>query len=553
MLDRRFLDDLPLRRIPSEQDRRAGVIHLAGNPLCVPVDEPGAIYLARGKLVYPGSCRTADGQPPDCRHSLTPACPDQHDKEDIALAPNYRTTGDELGLQTMGTGQHQRPSSLGGDVRADETAGLKVPEDTTRSRTRDDRSVNAALSELRGLRERGQRPEPAWFHPFPARMPVSVAEYLITQITTSEAVILDPMVGSGTSLIAARRAGRHGIGFERDPLAVLIARSAISGFDSRRLEALGAQIYHDAQRAVRSGSRRLSRIRAEMLPEDRRFIDYWFPPESQEQLGVLADAIEEQAIGEEKDFAWVVFSSLIIAKSAGASSALDLPRSRPHKRSDKAVVLPLDAWTRKFRTAVARLPFKDLKLGTRSSVRSGDARELPLGKQTVDLVLTSPPYLNAIDYLRAHKFSLVWMGYSLGQLRELRGTMIGTERGLWSLDGLPPSLEERLEHLFEDERWRAIRRRYLSDLAKVLTEIARVLRPDGLALLALGPTIISSERMDAADVVAVLGDRVGLTVVAAVARQLRAAHRSLPPPHAALTSSPLSQRMRREVIVALRK
>jgi DNA modification methylase len=384
-------------------------------------------------------------------------------------------------------------------------------------------------------------------------MPVSVAEHLITQITTPEAVILDPMVGSGTSLIAARRLGRHGLGFERDPLALLIARSASAGFDSRRLEGLGARILDHAQVAVRSGRSRLSQIRTQMLPEDRRFIDYWFPRKSQEQLCALADAIEEEATGTGKDFAWVVFSSLIIAKSAGASSALDLSRSRPHKRSDKAVVFPLDAWTRRFRTAVARLPFKDCEPATGASVRCGDARELPLEDRMADLVLTSPPYLNAIDYLRAHKFSLIWMGYSLRQLRELRGTMMGTERGLWSLDGLPPRLEERLENVLEEERARAQRRRYLSDLARVLAEIARVLRPGGLALLAVGPTIISSKRTDACDVVTVLGERVGLRLVGSVARHLRAAHRSLPPPRAAATSSPLSHRMRREVIVALRK
>ncbi len=422
-----------------------------------------------------------------------------------------------------------------------------------RSRTRDNGTVGAALLELEGLRVKGQRPEPAWFHPFPARMPVSVAEHLITQITTSEAVILDPMVGSGTSLIAARRLGRHGLGFERDPLALLIARSAIASFDSRRLGELGARILDHAQGAVRPGRIRLSQIRAHMLAEDRRFIDYWFPPRSQEQLCALADAIEEEASGMGRDFAWVVFSSLIIAKSAGASLALDLPRSRPHKRSDKPVVLPFDAWSRRFRAAVARLPFKDDPLSASTRVLRGDARELPLEDRTVDLVLTSPPYLNAIDYLRAHKFSLVWMGYSLQHLRELRGTMVGTERGLWALDGLPPGLEKRLEDVLKVDRERALRRRYLSDLGRVLAEIARVLRPGGLALLALGPTIISSKRSDAAGVVAALGERVGVRVVASATRQLRAAHRSLPPPWASATGTPLSHRMRREVLVALRK
>jgi DNA modification methylase len=420
-------------------------------------------------------------------------------------------------------------------------------------KTVDDRKVRAVLLQLAGSKAKGQQPEPTWFHPFPARMPVSVAEHLIMEVTTSEAVILDPMVGSGTSLIAARRLGRRALGFDRDPLAVLLARTATGVFDSRRLERLGARILNHAHEGVSSRSVRLSQMRGRMLGEDLRFIDYWFPSRAQEQLCALASAIEKEAHGSEKDFAWVVFSSLIIAKSASASLALDLPRSRPHKRSDETVVFPFDAWSRRFRTVLARLPFKDGQQAAATWVRRGDARQLPVDDRTVDLVLTSPPYLNAIDYLRAHRFSLVWMGHSLAGLRELRGTMVGTERGLWSLDGLPSGLEDRLGAIFYEARERAHRRRYLSDLAKVLAECSRVLRPGGLVLLTVGPTIISSRRTDAAKIVGALGESVGLRMVGSVVRHLKAAHLSLPPPRSAPAGNPLSYRMRREVIVALRK
>lgn len=382
---------------------------------------------------------------------------------------------------------------------------------------------------------------------------MSVAEHLVAHLTTPEAVVLDPMVGSGTTLVAARLLGREGLGFDRDPLALLIAGSAIADLDCRRLEQLRARILDRGLRLLRSRRFRLSHLRGRMPQEDQQFIEYWFPPESQNQLFALAGAIEDESNGVEKDFAWVVFSSLIIAKSAGASFALDLPRSRPHKRSDKDVVLPLDAWTRRFRAAAARLPSKHRHLDSGTRILLGDARDLPVEGRTVDFVLTSPPYLNAVDYLRAHKFSLVWMGYSLAQLRELRSAMVGTERGLWALDGLPPELEKRLEDVLEEDRERAQRRRYLSDLAKVLGEIGRVLRPGGLAVLAVGPTIVFSRRSDAANVVGALCETVGLRVVGSVARYLRAAHRSLPPPGSAAKRNPLARRMRREVLVALRK
>lgn len=419
------------------------------------------------------------------------------------------------------------------------------------ARVVDDERVREALTQLAGSRGKGQKPEPAWFHPFPARMPVSVAEHLVSELTRLDAVVADPMVGSGTTAIAGRRLGRQSFGFDRDPLALLIARSATRSFDSRRLDRLRSRILDGAESILRSGTQ-LSRFIRRLRKEDHRFIEFWFPKESQEQLFALARAIEQEANGRERDFAWVVFSALIISKSAGASLALDLSHSRPHRQADKAVVLPFDDWDRRFTLAVTRLPFIDREPVAKVKILRGDARDLRLSDLTVDFVLTSPPYLHAIDYLRAHKFSLVWMGHRLDQLRELRASMVGTERGLWNVDGLPPQMETRLDRALAENRPRAQRRRYLSDLNKILGEIARVLRPGGLAILVMGPRIISSARSDAARIIGSLGQRAGLRLVGTVDRELSSAHRYLPPPQS-VSENPLAHRMSREVIVALRK
>ena len=59
---------------------------------------------------------------------------------------------------------------------------------------------------------------------------------------------------------------------------------------------------------------------------------------------------------------------------------------------------------------------------------AADSRSLPLSDNSVDLIVTSPPYANALDYMRAHKFSLVWLGQRVGELGNLRGRYIGAER-----------------------------------------------------------------------------------------------------------------------------
>lgn len=419
------------------------------------------------------------------------------------------------------------------------------------SRAPSDRTIRAALAALEGAGAKGQEFERVAFHPFPARMPTAVAAHLIESLSSAEATVLDPMVGSGTTMVAARLSGRQGIGIDRDPLAVLVARATTQTISKDRVAGLPARVLKRAQLGMQLIH--LSQARARLPREDQQFLRYWFPPKSQKQLFALASAIDREPQGAERDLAWVVFSSLIIAKSAGASFALDISRSRPHKQPDKDIVPPFDGWGRRFKTAVARHPFLDKLPRGEATIVEGDARALALEDDTVDLVLTSPPYLNAIDYLRAHKFSLVWMGHDLQSLRELRGTMMGTERGLWNLDGLPASVERRLGEEVTASRRRAILRRYLSDMRKLLAEAKRVLRPGGVAVLVVGPSIMATDETDAVAVVSGLASSVDLETVGSATRSLSAGRRSLPPPFRASQENPLAKRMEQEILIAVRK
>lgn len=425
--------------------------------------------------------------------------------------------------------------------------------DMKRAAVVNDSEVLRILSELAGDKAAGQKREPSWAHPFPARLPISVASHLVQGLTKDDALVLDPMMGSGTSMIAAKKSGRSGIGFDRDLLAQRIARSVTATYTSNELSLLGKRIFVRAQEIYGAKQHRLPLLRGDMCEQDQEFMKFWFSPQAQKELFAFQQSILEIADDRLQNFAWVVFSSLIIAKSAGASYALDISRSRPHKRLDKPIVLPFDAWTRRFAASVKRTPFLDQKDEGKTNLYDGDARKLPVGASTVDLVLTSPPYRNAVDYLRSHKFSLIWMGTSIPAVRELRGTMIGSERGLFSLDGIPQKLEDRLMHLSVLRREQAMTRRYLSDLTKAVDEMYRVLRPGGLAVMVVGPTMINSKKTDAAEVLSQIAKQVGLKTVGSTVRVINQERRSLPAPNRVIATNFLAGRMRREVIVAFRK
>jgi DNA modification methylase len=184
-------------------------------------------------------------------------------------------------------------------------------------------------------------------------------------------------------------------------------------------------------------------------------------------------------------------------------------------------------------------------------LKSGDARRLPLRDNSVDLILTSSPYANAIDYMRAHKFSLVWMGYKLSSLRELRARMIGAERGLvesapelaWLDRWLPnsPVLASRI----------AILRRFFHDMDSVLAEMYRVLKPGGACVLVVGKSYVRGTLIDTPRILAEIARKRGFDHLGTVSRNLNHNRRSLPFPRPARPDEALGKRMAQEAVVAL--
>src|SRR4029079_6048997 len=105
--------------------------------------------------------------------------------------------------------------------------------------------------------------------------------------------------------------------------------------------------------------------------------------------------------------------------------------SRPHRVFHKAPHRAFEHFLRAVRYITQAAPFTTHgSMQPRAIAKDADARTMPLSDASVDFIVTSPPYLNAIDYLRGHKLSLVWMGWTTGALREIRAASVGVERGI---------------------------------------------------------------------------------------------------------------------------
>src|SRR6202521_2593131 len=82
-------------------------------------------------------------------------------------------------------------------------------------------------------------------HPFPARMAPGIALGVMGDM--DESIVLDPMMGSGTVLAMARANGHHGIGFDIDPLAVLISKVWTAPIDPKTIRGEAESVLEDAR------------------------------------------------------------------------------------------------------------------------------------------------------------------------------------------------------------------------------------------------------------------------------------------------------------------
>jgi SAM-dependent methyltransferase len=391
-------------------------------------------------------------------------------------------------------------------------------------------------------------------HPFPARMAPEVVLGIIPE-AGKPLRVLDPMMGSGTVIALAQSKGHGATGIDIDPLAVLISRVWTTALDAAEVRAAAAEVLGSA----RGKYPKLSAREAFPLDADdetKGFVRFWFDGRARRQLAALARSIADVPNAAVRDALWCAFSRLIITKRSGASLAMDISHSRPHRAFSRAPVNPFE----KFLAAADRVASncvdkRNCSRGPAADIREGDARRIPLGDATVDVVLTSPPYLNAIDYIRCSKFSLVWMGYTTSELRRLRAGGVGAEARREAIMGDPeigqiaskmslrPALGPREEGLL----WR-----YIDDMRVALREASRVLAPGGRAVYVVGDNTIKGTFIRNSVVVSAAAELAGLRVARRQSRDLPANRRYLPPPSKDRVAA-MDGRMRREVVLTFTK
>ena len=317
-------------------------------------------------------------------------------------------------------------------------------------------------------------------------------------------VLLDNFVGSGTTLVAAKRLQLSAIGYDLSPLAVTVsaAKTAHYELDSLHTSRIRLENYEEDDFPSSAPSNRL--IKA-------------FSPDELGELGRVLKAVAGLPDPDRRFFLVAALSTAYHFTRAVSDGGWLRWIEKPDRGAE----------VRQFFERRVEQMLKDIKTSTPDfhSVPTmaclADARELPQAASSVDAVLTSPPYPNRHDYSRVFHIGLLLIGESEPDIMELRKRSFrshveakASEAWHKRLLGfqIPPVLGQVLEflHFHAEPRIEQMIRGYFEDIFLSLQEVVRVLRPGGRAAFVIGNVRHSGQMIPVDEVLTHLATQVGL-------------------------------------------
>jgi tRNA G10 N-methylase Trm11 len=284
-----------------------------------------------------------------------------------------------------------------------------------------------------------------WIYPYKGKFHPQMIRALLNIIgLKSGDTVLDPFIGSGTTAIEAQLLGINCIGIDISPLCVLqskVKTESIYAFNE------------------------IVNMKAEILKHTK--------------INLFNDKIIDSVIDEIEDEKVKNFS--LMAKLVAVSD-----NARRRKDITKSFARNLELMIASVKDYIEIVEQLNLKLG-KVDIREGDARALDLGNESVDGIITSPPYSIALDYVQNDAHALKSLGF---EPRELREKFIGV-RG---------KNREKIEL-------------YNEDMKMSLREMYRVLKPGKYAVLIIGNAKYQGKEIKTVEFIIENAEEIGFELV----------------------------------------
>ncbi len=305
----------------------------------------------------------------------------------------------------------------------------------------------------------------------------------------NRSVILDPFVGSGTTLLACKEKGINSVGVDVAPLAVFVSQTKAADYKIEELIKIAKQVFE-------------KKFERQDLSQVSRFTRQFFSRPSLEDILFFREQVRRIEDPAAKNFFTLALMSAAMRVSYAYKDGAVL----------RVVKKPVPPFRKFFKKTVKKM-IKDLKnmhfKPCKVEIYLGDARKMDfLEYDAFDAIITSPPYLNKIEYTKVYEieYELFFGDVKVDPLRSYIGLN-------------PKNVIDPFPSLNLPEAAKA----YFHDIKLALEEMFRVLKNGGKASIVVAGGVFPDRVVESDILIAELAERIGFNVDRIIAVNKRVA------------------------------
>ena len=364
------------------------------------------------------------------------------------------------------------------------------------------------------------------FHKYPGKFIPQIPEWAIKNyLSDREQVVLDPFVGSGTTLVESTVFGYDSFGIDIDPLSCLISKVKSTPLDPAQFLTISNWIM-DSKETVEPN----------FMPEVEN-LTHWFTNDATIKLSKLRTLIDEiplvfKDIANISDYydAFVIALSGIIRRVSNADNQSQKTYVSGTKPKKPAEVYSL--FEKQLRIFFEG--FREFNLIWNNKANStifksnGDADFSELISKKIDLIVTSPPYIKSIDYVYNQMVELFWIGdlFSMDtQIKQNRKRKLYTGTTLVPKKEYSnffikehslgiPLMDDNIKNVLNDkkngEKHAYIIYRYFEFMDKHFKSSNAVMNNGAHYIMAIGNSTVSNVEINTANILVELAEKHGL-------------------------------------------
>ena len=370
------------------------------------------------------------------------------------------------------------------------------------------------------------------FHKYPAKFIPLIPNWGISKYLSSEGgTVLDPFCGSGTTLVESMLLCKKSIGIDIDPLSCLIAKVKTTPLDINKLKNIILWLKES-----------IGNLKSGTFKPSTPNIKHWFNDDAINKLSIVRTLIEQvpSVFGNSKttldikDFLIICFSSIIrrVSNADNESQKTYVSHTKPKipEEVNSLFFSQLDY----FKTRIEDFS-KTICKNTESTIMQSDSStdlKAKIQDIEINLIITSPPYIKAIDYLYNQMVELFWIGDLFELQTQLlqngkKNLYIGSKH-FHKKDYLSfnpnktrlsiPHLDDKLIYIFETDsknghKHSFITYKYFLDIEYHFSNIACLLKKGTKYIMVIGDSSVSGVFFNTSNYLINIAQRNGFSLI----------------------------------------